>query len=375
MLSHAATSEQLRNSELLWTGGHWGGQDQSGALGCHPAALSAFWGTSNERFHGSPRSAKLGEVDAETEPMPLRISSVALAAVALGDLNAVAEVVAMFFLTTYGMLNLAGLEESSTTHYRPRVLVGVILGAAGRFVAMFAINPRHFFGGRVIGSESGGTAAPYSPRSMGDLRTGLWFAMARMAMLQLRGTTRPRNWRPHILVFSLDLSRNIDLVALASHFGQDRHVTATTLLKASSVDTEHAFELRKRNVRLLEDAGLLAFTEVVAVPDLEAGFMTVAQANGFGGIDSNMVVFGWPGDDPDRLADMLVRSRQLASLHKSTMFVRGVRSTPPASLTEPEIIVWWKGRAQNGDPAPACPPAQSFGRLAACSHHVGQHIG
>lgn len=366
VLSHAASAEQLRNSELLWTevatGGAWfimpglWGAILSSAIGSILGAPRTLQALSMDRLV----PAKLGEVDAETgEPMlALRISgAVALAAVALGDLNAVAEVVSMFFLTTYGMLNLAaGLEELvNDPHYRPRIRVPwwvSFLGAAGCFVAMFAINPTAFFVAVVIELGIWWYLRRRTLRAAwGDLRTGLWFALARMAMLQLRQARHdPRNWRPHILVFSIDLSRNIDLVALASQFGQDRGiVTATTLLKADSVDTEHAFELRKRNVRLLEDAGLLAFTEVVAVPDIEAGFMTVAQANGFGGIDSNMVVFGWPGDDPERLADMLVRSRQLASLHKSTMFVRGVRSTPPTRMAEPEIIVWWKGRAQNGD--------------------------
>ena len=51
-----------------------------------------------------------GKVDSEKgEPMfALWVSGVvALVAVSLGDLNAVATVVTMFFLTTYGMLNLA----------------------------------------------------------------------------------------------------------------------------------------------------------------------------------------------------------------------------------------------------------------------------
>ncbi|MBO85837.1 MAG: Na-K-Cl cotransporter [Deltaproteobacteria bacterium] len=366
VLSHAASADQLRNNELLWTeiatGGAWfimpglWGAILSSAIGSILGAPRTLQALSMDRLV----PAKLGEIDAETgEPMlALHISgAVALAAVALGDLNAVAGVVSMFFLTTYGMLNLAaGLEELvNDPHYRPRIRVPwwmSFIGAGGCFVAMFAINPTAFFLAVIIELGIWWYLRRRTLRAAwGDLRTGLWFAMARMSMLQLRQARHdPRNWRPHILVFSIDLSRNIDLVALASQFGQDRGiVTATTLVQADTADVEHALELRRRNVGLLKDAGLLAFTEVIAVPDLEAGFMTVAQANGFGGINSNMVVFGWPGDDADRLADMLVRSRQLASLHKSTMIVRGVQSAPPPGIKEPEIIVWWKGRAQNGD--------------------------
>ena len=366
VLSHAASPEMLRDHELLWTDVAAGG-----ALMVMPGLWGAILSSAIGSILGAPRTlqalsmdrlvpARLGEVDPETgEPMlALRISgAVALAAVALGDLNAVASVVSMFFLTTYGMLNLAaGLEELvNDPHYRPRIRIPwwvSFLGAAGCFVAMFAINPTAFFLAVVI--ELG--IWWYLRRrtlkaAWGDLRTGLWFALARMSMLQLRSARHDaRNWRPHILVFSLDLSRNVDLVALASHFGQDRGiVTATTLIEGDGTDADQALELRRRNAALLEEAGLVAFTEVIAVPDREAGFMTVAQANGFGGIDSNMVVFGWPGDDPQRVADMLRRSRQLGGLHKSSMVVRGVGSRPSVQVGEPELLVWWKGKEHNGD--------------------------
>lgn len=365
-LAHAASAEDLRNNELLWTDVAYGG-----AIFIMPGLWGAILSSAIGSILGAPRTLqalsmdrlvpeRLGAVDAETgEPiLALRISgAVALAAVALGDLNAVASVVSMFFLTTYGMLNLAaGLEELvNDPHYRPRIRVPwwvSFLGAAGCFVAMFAINPTAFFLAVIIEAGIWWYLRRRTLRAAwGDLRTGLWFALARLSMLQLRNAHHdPRNWRPHMLVFSLDLSRNVDLVALASHFGQDRGiVTATTLVKADAADADLALEIRERNNRILVDAGLGAFTEVIAVPDLEAGFMTVAQANGFGGIDSNMVMFGWSGADPDRFAETLRRIRQLASLHKSTMVVRGVASKPPTGDPRPEIIVWWKGREDNGD--------------------------
>jgi len=366
VLSYAASPEVLRTNELLWTDVAYGG-----ALFIMPGLWGAILSSAIGSILGAPRTlqalsmdrlvpSKLGELDGKTgEPMlALYISGgVALAAVGLGDLNVVASVVSMFFLTTYGMLNLAaGLEALvNDPHYRPRIRVPwwvSFLGAAGCFVAMFAINPTAFFLAVII---EGGIWWYLRRRTIkaawGDLRTGLWFALARLSMLQLRHARHdPRNWRPHILVFSLDLARSIDLIALASQFGQDRGIlTATTLLKSEATDIMEARELRKRNAGLLKDAGLVAFTEVIAVTDIEAGFMTVAQANGFGGIDSNMVMFGWPGDDAGRISDTLRRTRQMASLRKSTMVVRGVASRPPQWDRTPEILVWWKGRADNGD--------------------------
>lgn len=363
VLGNAATVDGLRTNELLWTdvalGGAWfimpglWGAILSSAIGSILGAPRTLQALAMDRL--APK--KLGELDAETgEPMvALRISgAVALAAVALGDLNAVASVVSMFFLTTYGMLNLAaGLEELvADPHYRPRIRVHWVisfLGAAGCFVAMAAINPLAFVAAVVI--ELG--LWWYLRRrtlqaAWGDLRTGLWFALARMAMLQLRNARQdPRNWRPHVLVFTADLARNVELVALGSHLGQDRGiVTVTTLVVDTHDDIAHRRKIMARNQALLDEAGLLGFPEVITIPSLEAGFLTVAQANGFGGIDSNMVLFGWPGENPAALGALVRNSRQLAGLQKSTMIAR-LPATPAAEGAP--LRVWWKGREHNGD--------------------------
>jgi len=43
----------------------------------------------------------------------------------------------------------------------------------------------------------------------------------------------------------------------------------------------------------LEKRGVVAFSEVHVVPDLETGILGIAQANGIAGLASNTVVFGW----------------------------------------------------------------------------------
>lgn len=365
VLASAGPADLLREDELLWTRVAAGG-----ALFIMPGLWGAILSSAIGSILGAPRTLqalamdrlvpqKLGEVDAESgEPMlALRLSgAVALLAVLLGDLNAVASVVSMFFLTTYGMLNLAaGLEELvNDPSYRPRIRVPWwvnFIGAAGCFVAMFAINPVAFFVAVLIEVGIWWMLRRRTLTSAwGDLRTGLWFALARFSMLQLREANHdPRNWRPHPLVYTLDLARSIDIVSLANHFGQDRGiVTVTTLVGPGREDG--LATLQARNSRLLDEAGILAFSEVVEVPDPEAGFVTVAQANGFGGLDSNMMVFGWPGNDIARVTAMLVRADRLASLGKSTMVVHGATSTPPVDHDGPvELLVWWKGLEHNGD--------------------------
>jgi len=370
VLSTGATQEQLRTDNLIWTKIAWAGWLV--VPGLWGAVLSSALGS----ILGAPRTlqalafdrlapAAFGKVCEETgEPkLALWVSgTVALGAVALGDLNVVATVVSMFFLTTYGMLNLAsGLESLvKDPSYRPRIRVPwwvSFIGAFGCFVAMFAINPAAFTVAVVV--EIGIWWA-LSRRALkaawGDLRTGLWYALVRFGMVQLREARMdPRNWRPQILVFTGDLEKGVGMVKMASHFSQDHGiVTVTTLLVGELEDHSQLEYLKDRNSKILLDKGIQAFPEVIAVPDLISGIMTVAQSNGFGGVSSNMVMFGWPDDAESHLALLLGHVRNLARLNKSSMIMRNMPlgsrgETVRKRKTGGELVVWWKGKEHNGD--------------------------
>ena len=72
---------------------------------------------------------------------------VALATVAVGDLNAIAPIISMFFLATYGVINYATFFEmrAGSTSFRPRFRQGnqrvSLLGTVLCFGAILAINP------------------------------------------------------------------------------------------------------------------------------------------------------------------------------------------------------------------------------------------
>ena len=362
VLANAATPEELLNNPMIWTqiapaplvmGGLWGAI-LSSAIGSILAAPRTLQALSDDNLV----PAALGKVDDEKgEPMvALWVSGfVALMAVSLGDLNAVATVVTMFFLTTYGMLNLASGLESLVADpaFRPSIKVPwwlSMVGCLGCFVAMFSIHP----GACLIAiMVEAGIWWMLSRRALrttwGDLRSGMWFALARFAMLKLNQSKHdPRNWRPHILVFVADLERNLGMVRMANHFSQERGiVTVNTLLLGDLEDHEHAESIADRNRELLKANGITAFAETAAVPELESGMITVAQANGMAGLSSNVVMFGWPGEEQERLARLLGIVRRMNALEKSSMICRPVKGS--RAKGNKEIVVWWKGKENNGD--------------------------
>ena len=279
----------------------------------------------------------------------------ALLVVFLGDLNAVAPVLTMFFLTTYGMINLvAGLERlSGAPSFRPSLKVPwyvSMLGALGCFWVMFLINAVACIVALVaeifvyLWLRRRAISA-----SWGDLRYGALMSLARGTLLQLRNLPpAPRNWRPHILVFAGDVDRRIDLIRFAAWLNQDRGILTVSRLIVGKLEqyAERIGEESQLMVARLEQDGITAFSEVEVVPAFEAGVIAVAQANGIAGITSNTIMFGW-SEKKQRLAGTLGMIRRIGMLGKSTVICR-VR--PRAWAAAPKRIdVWWGGLQNNGD--------------------------
>ncbi|MFC1838865.1 amino acid permease [Thermodesulfobacteriota bacterium] len=280
---------------------------------------------------------------------------IAIIAVALGDLNAVGRWVTIFFLTLYVMINLAAALEklAGDPYYRPTIRLHwtvSLLGSAGAVAVMFLISPS------VCMSSIGIVTVLFLfmrrwtlKSSMGDVRIGLWTAIARFSLLKLRQQTwHPRSWRPQILLFASNPTNRLGLVRLATWFNQNRGVvTIYRLIKG---------DLRKNNVPIpndhmdleetLLDHGLVGFCKASVVSDIESGIINIAQANGFAGLQGNTAMFGWP-DNVAGLEKLLKITTILERLDMSTLIARLPNLEGP--FLRRRIDIWWRGKQRNGD--------------------------
>ncbi len=288
--------------------------------------------------------------------LPLVLSAgTALGAVALGDLNAVAPVLTMFFLTTYGAINLvAGLEQlSGAPSYRPSIHVPWVIslaGAVGCAWVMFLIQPIAAVVAVVVeiliyvGMRRRALTA-----SWGDMRFGALMSLARATLIRLRDLpVDPRNWRPHILLFAADPVKELDLIRFSSWLNQDRGILTVCQLVIGSLQ-DHAETVPERTVRIdrqLADEGIIAFAEVDVASDFRQGVLAICQANGIAGLTSNTVMLGW-ADDPERMAANLMLVERLALLGKSTLLCRIAPRNWGTRIRR--IDVWWGGLQHNGD--------------------------
>jgi amino acid transporter len=281
--------------------------------------------------------------------------AIALAAVAMGNLNAVAQFVTILFLTLYVIINLSAAVEKlvGDPSYRPTINVPwyiSLLGSIGAIMVMFLLNPLAC----MIAAALELILYFYLRRRAmkkrwGDVRAGLWVSMARFALLKLRRHhIDPRNWRPHILVFSGDTKKRIGLVRMASWFNQDRGVVTVCRVITGDLKKENP-DINKARQEMetdLKEHSLVAFSEVDVVEDFESGVIGIAQANGIAGLQSNTVMFGWSGKQK-RLESQLRIMRAASKIGKSSIIVRLNWRHEPGQ--QPRIDLWWGGLQNNGD--------------------------
>ena len=183
----------------------------------------------------------------------------------------------------------------------------------------------------------------------GDVRAGLWIALARFALLKLRRhSIEPRNWRPQILLFTGNPAKRRSLVRMASWFSQNQGLVTAVQLIVGDIEEVYG-DIDRNRLEMdvaLDEEGLVAFSEVDVVKDYECGVLDIIQANGMAGLQSNTVMFGWP-KKPGRLESTLRIMRSVSKTGKSTIIARTKWGHEPGR--EKQIDIWWRGLQNNGD--------------------------
>jgi potassium/chloride transporter 4/5/6 len=368
LLALGASPEQLREDPLVWA--------RIAPLGpvlILPGLWAAIFSSAVGSILGAPRTLGalardglaprvLGRLkNGEPDLAPALIVSLllAVAAVFLGDLNAVAAVVTMFFLTVYGTVNFVAAFEalSGDPSWRPGLASPWLINLAGGLAClavMLLISPT---AGVIALVAEVGLWLLLSRREhnsgWGDARRGLYENLIRWTLVRLANhPMTPRNWRPHVLVFVDDIRTELDLVRFGDWFSQGRGVVSVCKLVVGDLLDESRPDLRAMvgDMRsVLADEGVVAFPEVDMARSLVDGIVDVTQANGMAGISSNTVLLGWPSD-PGLQVEFLRAMRRLEMLNKSLVFAR-IR---PQLLyrregIERKVVMWWGGLQRNGD--------------------------
>jgi amino acid transporter len=269
--------------------------------------------------------------------------------------DVIAAIVAMFFLATYGMINLAAFVESfgANPSFRPRFKfyhwTTSLVGFVGCLVVMILIDT---LAALVAILVVAGIYVFLSRRefrsAFGDARRGFQYSLAVRALQKLRWMTpHAKNWRPTFLVLAGSTQRHMTLIQYAVWMEGGRGLV--TAAQVISGDLE-AFAARVESLRsametYFQNNALAVFPEVVFAENVDEGIRTLAQSHSIGPLKPNTVLFGWPRSA--ERADVIFRHVwSIAALGKSVVIVVD-KGLPPEQQRQRRIDIWWRGQ-KNG---------------------------
>ena len=235
-----------------------------------------------------PFSSVFSRVNRKGEPTPaiLFTALVSLITIMAGSLNQIAGLLTMFFLITYGMINITVLIEESIgiASFRPAFRVPRLVplfGSIGCVSVMFLIDAKFSLTAIVVIVAMyffllKKTSSVYAP----DVRSGLLVYLAECsAKAASRLPYYPKIWKPNLLVLVKDLdvfSRIVPFIqSIVSPSGR---ITAFKVLMKPEADLKKDLQERLAlSVLPLKEKNIFVETGVVEASEFLSGMITVMQ--------------------------------------------------------------------------------------------------
>lgn len=279
--------------------------------------------------------------------------AIAQGGILLGDLNAIAPIITMFFMITYGTLNLACFYEAITRNpsYRPRFRLShwsmSLAGALGCLVVMFLIS---WIWAMIAIVAMAGLYGLINRAEVisrwGDVSSGVAFERARKALLKLEDERfHPKNWRPAILALSGGAWSRYYIAEYAYWLAAGHGVVSLGQVITGEVEDRlvRRAQAEKLLRKFISDEELRAFPVVVVEENLEEAIQAMLQCHGIGGMRPNTVLLGW-SEDPARVPIYGNVMRLARGLQRNVIIVGCETDLERWVPPEGAINVWWSGR-------------------------------
>jgi len=279
---------------------------------------------------------------------------IALVGILLGDINAIAPVLSMFFLTSYGTLNLiSGIEGMiGNPSYRPTFGTPwplSLLGAALCLGTMLMINPgATFIASFIIAVIYYLMIRRDLNARWSDIRRSILLFFARFSIYRLeRSKTDTRSWRPNILALTGAPTQRFYLIQLADALTHGKSfLTVTSIHPKDSVSEERADSLENSIREFLRKKGIPALVEVNVADDLISGAKNLISTYGLGPLTPNTFMLG-ETMQKENFAQFAELIRLIYQSKRNVVIVRESNITEIFHKKNKKIYIWWGGQKGN----------------------------
>jgi len=282
-----------------------------------PAVVAGIWGATLSSalggILGAPRILQAMSIDKVTpkifskgkgpnnEPVNalFLVFIIAEAGILIGELDVIARVVSMFYLTAYGFINISYFLESwANPDFQPTFKIKSWIGLLGFiacFSVMFKLDMFAMLGAfGVIAGLYFWLQRKEVKLQSNDVWQSVWENVVNKGLKKIDAIIDEKsNWNPNIILFSGESKHQSYLLQLGKTLsGRTGIVTNFKLI----LDKENNKPLKKIEQVVRDDffAELGIFARQVKVDNIYNGITNIATTYGFSGVEPNTIMMGWP---------------------------------------------------------------------------------
>lgn len=278
---------------------------------------------------------------------------VVLITVWVADLNLIAPILTMFFLTTYGVLNVAaGVERFlGSPSFRPTFSVHWIfslIGAVACLAVMLLINtPATIMALLFVALIFIWLKRRELNSNWGGIGRGVRMAILRANIMRLTEDLDTKNWRPNPIVLAGSPTKRWHLIEFANTFTNKQGIlSVASVLSEGSVNTEQIKSMKLHIQEFMLKKGVNGLVKVMQAKDRFEGAVNLVNAYGLGTLVPNTVILGESQSEKYR-PDFCQMIQHFYELQRNVLIVH--KAQDGATFGERKRIdVWWGGLKGNG---------------------------
>lgn len=279
---------------------------------------------------------------------------IVLVVVWIGDLNLIAPILTMFFLTTYGVLNIAAGTERflGSPSFRPTFKVNWIfslLGTLSCFAVMLLINlSAALMAFAFIGLLFFWIKRRQMQTSWGSINRGVKMAIIRRNLMRLSDEGKDaKNWRPNPVVLAGSPNKRWHLIEFANNFTQRQGIlSVASILTDTNVDDGHIQRMKENIKEYMTKRGVEGLVKVYPSKNRFEGTTNLISAYGLGGLEPNTIILGECNQEENKRDFSKMVSRFYEMKRNVLIIHRG--QNEEAFGNKKKIDVWWGGLKGNG---------------------------
>ena len=244
----------------------------------------------------------------------------------MGGLDAVAEIISMFFMVTYGALCLISFLQhfAADPSYRPtfrsRWYIS-LFGAVACFGLMFFMNAGYAFLALLLMVVFYIMVSAYNPekKNLAIIFQGVIFQISRQLQVFLQKVEKEQvaSWRPSAVCISensFDRLGAFDLLRWISQkygFGTYIHKITGYLSKNTHKEAKGA---KERLIRMAESSSSNIYVDTLISPSYTSAIAQVIQLPGISGTDNNLLLLEYSKHKPENLQNIVDNFKLIKSI-------------------------------------------------------------